>query len=608
MNKSYNQEMIDLISNTNNELLLSVLEDNINALISSGETKCYRTLKRILYDLTQRKHLDGIKYLLDLEILSQNVIDKIDSFCILLSCKFGFMELLKYLEEINVNIHTKKIYVDVIFDDKYKYDQYDSDDEDARYDDYYFDSSIKCAFKYKQIEIIKYLSSTSNNIEGLTLACSISDIELVKYFIDKQSYDYQVISDGIEYACDNGDLEMVKYLMQYIPVDKRNDKYVYEYVCSNDNVDILKFLIEQNWKIDVKFTIKQAAIKGKLEIFKYLTTYYPDVKYSITRLIEDISFCGKHKVLKYILTTNKDNKLDKFIESKKFNKLFETICKRGHFKIFKILYSLNNKVDLYPSFRHACENGYLDIVQYIISNKKDFLNEDFLKNNQEYIIYLMRITFVKGHLDILKYLESLGISPSHISEYAASLVILNGHRSGQILDCIKWLIEEKKYHQYKQAIAVKAFRYNYIDVIKYLLSTGLDIGPITNMALDYVCINNNLESLECLIENKIDITINNNRAIKLAAQEGNLNIVKCLVNNGADIRTDNDCVMKISVLKNYQLLIKYLSSLNIEILDIESIDKSIKTIDTIKNPIKSSKNWIKHHSGSIYPDKLMERP
>ncbi|QGR53629.1 ankyrin repeat-containing protein [Moumouvirus maliensis] len=604
MNNSYNQEMIDLIRNTNDDSLLSVLENNINELISSGETKCYRTLKRIFYDLVQRKHLDSIKYILESD-LTENVTKKIDNFCIYLSCKFGYLELLQYLNELGINIWTKKLCIEIVFYDNYEYDEYDNDE---LYDDHFFKSSMNIAIKYNHMEIIKYLSCEETNVEGFTTACLKKNLELVIYFLDQQEYDMKTILYALDNACCSGSLEIIKYLMPLVPVDKRCDQYIVEGICHLENIiDIIKYLVEQNWKFSIKFTIKEALKEDNLELFKYLTTQYPDVKCSAKNVIKYSSLSGGYKVLEYLMTSDNLIISKKYIKSKKFNKWFETVSERGYFEVFKLLYSLNNKVDLYESFTNACENGHLDIAQFIISNHKNFLSEKFRKNGNRYLTYLMRITFARGQLDVLKYLETIGISRSYISQYAASLIVGNGYKTRKEFECIKWLYEDVYFHKYSEAIAIKAFRYDHDDIIRYLVSVGLNLQPIINIALDYICINGNLDCLKYLIECGVDITINNNRAIKLAAQENRIEIVKCLVKNGADIKTDNNFVMKIATLKNYDIMKKYLISLGLEEVNADLIG-SLDEIRIIKNPDKDEKNWCKHHGGFIYPDKLMNRP
>ncbi|AVL94482.1 ankyrin repeat protein [Moumouvirus australiensis] len=604
MNCSFDQEMIDLVSNTSDELLLSVLEKNIGELISSGETKCYRTLKRIFYDLVQRKHLDSIKYILESD-LTENVTKKIDNFCIYLSCKFGYLELLQYLNELGINIWTKKLCIEIVFYDNYDYDEYDNDE---LYDDQFFKSSMDIAIKYKHMEIIKYLSCEETNVEGFTTACLKKNLELVKYFLVQQEYDMKTILYAFDNACGSGSLEIVKHLMPLVPVDKRCDKYIVEGICHLKNIiDIIKYLVEQNWEISINFTLKEALNVDNLELFKYLTTQYPDIKYSAKNVVNRASLCGGYKILEYLMTNDNLIISKKYIKSKKFNRLFETVSERGYFEVFKLLHSLNNKVDLYESFTNACENGHLNIAQFIISNHKNFLSEKFRKNGNRYLTYLMRLTFARGQLDVLKYLETIGISRSYISQYAASLVVGNGYKTRKQLECIKWLYEDINFHKYSEAIAIKAFRSNRDDIIRYLVSVGLNIQPIISIALDYVCINGNLDCLKYLIECGVDITINNNRAIKLAAQENHIEVVKCLVENGADIKTDNDFVMKIATLKNYNVIKRYLVSLGLEEVDIHSIG-SLELIRTIKNPDKDGKNWLKHHGGFIYPNKLMSRP
>uniref|UniRef100_A0A6G6AB56 Ankyrin repeat-containing protein n=1 Tax=Borely moumouvirus TaxID=2712067 RepID=A0A6G6AB56_9VIRU len=607
MNCSFDQEMIDLVSNTSDELLLSVLEKNIGELILKGETKCYCTLKRIVYDLVQRKNLGAIKHILESD-LTENVTKKIDNFCIYLSCKFGYLELLQYLEEIGVNIWTKKIYIGLTFDDSYNYDEYESDDGDKCYDEYFFDSSMACASKYKHVEIIKYLSCEDTNVEGFTTACLKKDLELVKYFLDQQEYDMKTILYALDNACSSGSLEIIKHLMPLVPEDKRVEKYIIEGICHLENIiEIIEYLIQQNWKISIKFTIKESLKEDNLELFKYLTTKYLDIKYSFKNVMQYACLCGGYKILQYIIATGCIPISNKHIKSKKFCRLFETVSERGYFEVFKLLYSLNNKVDLYESFTNACENGHLDIAQFINLNHKNFLSEKFRKNGDRYLTYLMRITFARGQLDVLKYLETIGISRSYISQYAASLVVGNGYKTRKELECIKWLYEDVNFHKYSEAIAIKAFRYDHDDIIRYLVSVGLNLQPIINIALDYICINGNLDCLKYLIEYGVDITINNNRAIKLAAQENHIEIVKCLVKNGADIKTDNNFVMKIATLKNYHVMKKYLISLGLEEVNADSIG-SLDEIRTIKNPDKDEKNWCKHHGGFIYPDKLMSRP
>jgi len=167
---------------------------------------------------------------------------------------------------------------------------------------------------------------------------------------------------------------------------------------------------------------------------------------------------------------------------------FLKACKTGD---IRKLQTLNySKIDIHSNyecaFRHACENGHLDVVKYLISLEPDHGRIDIHTWDEG----AFQLACRNGHLDVVKYLISL--EPEHgridihaYDDYAFRCACYDGH-----LDVVKYLISLEPSHESIDIHARNewAFRwacYNgHLDVVKYLISLEPDHGHIDIHAWD----------------------------------------------------------------------------------------------------------------------------
>ena len=75
----------------------------------------------------------------------------------------------------------------------------------------------------------------------------------------------------------------------------------------------------------------------------------------------------------------------------------------------------------------------------------------------------------------------------------------------------------------------------YLNVVKYIIDKGIDVGARTNTALYWACIHKQFEIFKYLVEKGADINIRIHDNFITASGNGSLDIVKYFVENGANI-------------------------------------------------------------------------
>src|SRR5581483_8827976 len=107
-----------------------------------------------------------------------------------------------------------------------------------------------------------------------------------------------------------------------------------------------------------------------------------------------------------------------------------------------------------------CENGYLSIVQYLISLGADI---------HAYDNYAVRRASENGHLSVVQYLVELGnshrLSPNSTCRYADKVSV-----GADIQACDNYAVK-------------RASEYGHLSVVQYLVSVGADIHADYNYAV-----------------------------------------------------------------------------------------------------------------------------
>jgi len=111
------------------------------------------------------------------------------------------------------------------------------------------------------------------------------------------------------------------------------------------------------------------------------------------------------------------------------------------------------------AFEQACKNGNMEKVKELLSD-----GEVDLDNSLCYVSE-------KGHLEVVKYLISMGADVHTRNDYPLGLASMNGH-----LEVVKYLISMKAYVHAENDFALRWASYNgRLDIVKYLVNFFQDI-------------------------------------------------------------------------------------------------------------------------------------
>ncbi|AEX61930.1 putative ankyrin repeat protein [Megavirus courdo7] len=622
---------INIIKNTDDDTISNLFISN-KILVSLIELiVCRHTLIKIIFNLVKFRHLTILKNILEIKTIPKNRKYRFVDMCYVFAYRFGFIDLLEYLDDYAVEDHCINDNDDNDDDNDDNDDDDDDNDDDnndnhidhynkydKKYDyDYNYDhlvehsygyvSDIEYAIKYQQIDTIKYLLNNDNKLKryyyNFRYACKIGNLEIVKYMYENGWNYNDCIDSGLCSACKYNHMNIIEFLISCLPESHKKDSEILCSAIESDNTEIIQYLISLGWDVTAKknAAMVRAAQKKNFAMIKYLISL--GAKYNRNVLYHS---CENIEIVKYLFTqnieiTDKDRYgIDDICKSGYLDAL-EILAENDHNKIIK-----KNAGDLIYT---AAEYGHLDIVKYLVSIKPKIAKDN---------CGAIRIAFINCHLDVVKYLISVGTSAKKINEYAASIICRGSytcyHPIEKKIECIKWIIEEMDMKHYIKAIAIKAFRYGHVAIIEYLISVGFDVNSIASIALDYACINNYTKCLDLLVKHGINITMNNNRAIKLAAQRSSFKVLCKLISLGANYRVDNNFPMKIAMkeceiqkYRYYQKIIKHLEKLGVNKDDCQKTFESVKRIKTVKNPNKTQKekdSSMKHHGMFLNWDKL----
>ncbi len=189
------------------------------------------------------------------------------------------------------------------------------------------------------------------------------------------------------------------------------------------------------------------------------------------------------------------------------------------------------------------------IVEYLIYPQNLLVNRNTLNrlyNNHN-------IVFIRSHRksDIPKY-----GSPKFLSIYTDTNALDIAVKYGNLL-VVKSLIVNNVNSKHIQL----ASENGHIEIVKYLVSLGADYTANNNRAIQWASLNGHLAIVKYLVLLGADYTANNNRAIQCASRNGHLAIVKYLVLLGADYTANNNYAIQWASGNGHLTVVKYLVSL-----------------------------------------------
>ena len=247
-------------------------------------------------------------------------------------------------------------------------------------------------------------------------------------------------------------------------------------------------------------------------------------KYLHNRLIADQHLKDLSKQ-EYDLLSPKQK--EEFFSSNDFNVKLEKATKTGNLE--KVKEAIKDGATIFgQDIFDAAKNGHLDIVKYLVDEKKIDIPESAVYRAVK-----------NGHLDVVKYL--VDEKGQDISVDSVFFAAANGH-----LDMVKYLVGKGKSIDGEEVS--NAAKNGHLDIVKYLVEKGAKISDNTV----YVAAQDgHLDVLKYLVGEK---GVNINSAAEDAVKNDHLDVVKYLVEKGASI---NDNVWAASYFGSLDIL-KYL--------------------------------------------------
>ena len=161
-------------------------------------------------------------------------------------------------------------------------------------------------------------------------------------------------------------------------------------------------------------------------------------------------------------------------------------------------------------------------------------------------------------LNIIKKLISKGVNIHAGSSYALHWASKNGH-----LEIVKLLLSKgADVHAGNNCALRCASENGHLEIVKLLLSKGADVHAAYNYALGWASFNGHLEIVKLLISKGADVHADDNAALKWTSKNGHLESVKLLISKGADVHAGNNRALRGASKNGYLEIVKFLKSVN----------------------------------------------
>ena len=252
--------------------------------------------------------------------------------------------------------------------------------------------------------------------------------------------------------------------------------------------------------------LKKAIADDDLETVKHILDIIgKDGNYAIKRASKK----GNLDVVEYILSVSP-------LFDYSLNIVLYYACEKGYLHVIKnFINKKKNKNNIYSTLASACKYGRLDIVEYLFSIRSVYCNK------------ILKIACEYGHLNIVKYFINFFLS------------------------------FEGKIRKYNNSLVTTAFINNHFDVVKYLLSVGVNGYE----ALIKACHLGNLEGLNFLISLGVNFRGSNDQPFLVACCHGHIDIAKMLYSLGACIGEHFSFLLEETSRKGHLDVLKFIMSI-----------------------------------------------
>ncbi len=281
-----------------------------------------------------------------------------------------------------------------------------------------------------------------------------------------------------KYAAENGYLQQIKYFISHGLFEGGknfavniaiNYKDMIDIVAKKGYIDLLQYLLfeQTNYQPKYKFPVIGGALSlaagaNQLAVVKYLISKGADIHAAENQALILAAAGGHLEMIKYLQSLGVDIHQDG-------DEALESAAGDGRLNV--VQYLVENGPDMrmhgYRPLRRAAENGHLATVKYLVDHGANI----HYSNDQ-----ILMDAAARGHVDIVRYLISQGFNIHTWDDAALASAASRGH-----LATVKYLVENGA--DIHDETLRNAARYNYLDVVKYLISQSANNKVISNKFL-----------------------------------------------------------------------------------------------------------------------------
>lgn len=267
--------------------------------------------------------------------------------------------------------------------------------------------------------IIEYYTTFHKRIpQRFDFACSKNHINVATWIVKNYKLCSNVIRHGFIESCMNGHLDMAKWIYTF-------------------NKQIINAM-------DILQAFRRSCMNGHLKVAQWLYSSRPVIAINMcTTTFVDSCENGNVETLQWLLSL--ETALGQIDVHAKDNLAVLKACKGGNLEVLQFLISLEptrGSFSLKNCLHYACINGYIDVAQWLVSNKKQCKHIDV----HEHIDYIFQDTCKHGQLETAQWLltfepEEGPFQVHRRNDYPFVNSCLNGH-----LELAKWLLSLEPTH------------------------------------------------------------------------------------------------------------------------------------------------------------------
>lgn len=285
----------------------------------------------------------------------------------------------------------------------------------------------------------------------------------------------------LSYAIKNNNTKMAKYLIQHganVDVKDKNKKTLLMFAIENKNIEIINKLLSKGSDVLAKDKYRKSVLD--YAVTSKNTQIINIIKNTINATITKNTYATKHKTSKTTLKKS-SSKTDFNATTNKSEPVISNTISLIHASetnnlstVIKLLSPSNvDTCDEYGKtcLMYACENGSLDVANYLIENNAS-INKLDLKGKSP-LYYACQ----NNHIAIVKKLVEHGVSLGFEKpDFGFSIACQQGY-----MDIVKLLVENKipidPIYNVKSPLMF-ACEAGKLDIVKYLVDHGADVNLI----------------------------------------------------------------------------------------------------------------------------------